>query len=59
MTNPPSQFELPVPLVYVETTVPSGMTIDEYRRSRPQRRGRRHLRQTGPRFDSDGRLLRS
>jgi hypothetical protein len=26
-------------LVYVETTIPCGMTIDEYRRSRPQRLG--------------------
>jgi len=37
-----SQFELSVPLNYVETTIPSGMTIDEYRRARPQRRSRRH-----------------
>jgi hypothetical protein len=29
-----------VPLVYVETTIPCGMTIDEYRRLRPHRSGR-------------------
>jgi hypothetical protein len=38
MTQTASQFELSVPLLYIGTTIPSGMTIDEYRRSRPQRR---------------------
>jgi hypothetical protein len=33
-----AQFELGVPLAYIETTIPSGMTIDEYRCSRPQPR---------------------
>jgi hypothetical protein len=42
MTHTTSQFELSVPLTYIETTIPSGMTIDEYRRSRPQRRSRWH-----------------
>jgi hypothetical protein len=40
MTHTTSQFELSVPLLYIETTIPSGMTIDEYRRSRPRRRSR-------------------
>jgi hypothetical protein len=40
MAHTTSHFELSVPLVYIETTIPSGMTIDEYRRSRPQRRSR-------------------
>jgi hypothetical protein len=31
------QFELPIPLDYIETTIPPGMAIAEYRRSRPQR----------------------
>jgi hypothetical protein len=42
MAHTTSQFELSVPLPYIETTIPSGMTIDEYRRSRPQRRSRWH-----------------
>ena len=42
MTHTTSQFELSVPLRYIETTIPAGMTIDEYRRSRPQRRSRWH-----------------
>jgi len=32
-----SQTELSVPLAYVETTIPAGMTIADYRRARPQR----------------------
>jgi hypothetical protein len=42
MTHTTSRFELSIPLVYIETTIPSGVTIDEYRRSRPQGRSRRH-----------------
>ena len=34
-------FHAPVPLVYVETTIPAGMTIAEYRASRPRTRRRR------------------
>ena len=33
-----TDFQLPIPLVYIETTIPPGMTIAEYRRSRPQAR---------------------
>ena len=29
-------FQLPIPFAYVETTIPPGMTIAEYRASRPQ-----------------------
>jgi hypothetical protein len=32
-----SQPELSIPLVYIETTIPAGMTIADYRRGRPQR----------------------
>lgn len=31
-----AEFQLSVPLVYVETTIPAGMTIAEYRASRPR-----------------------
>jgi hypothetical protein len=37
MTYPTSDFELDIPLAYVETTIPAGMTIGAYRRSRPAR----------------------
>ena len=33
-----TEFHLEVQLSYVETTIPPGMTIAEYRRSRPQPR---------------------
>ncbi len=38
-----NDFQLSVPLVYVETTIPAGMTIAEYRASRaqPKKRFRR------------------
>jgi hypothetical protein len=38
-----TDFTLNIPLVYVETSIPVGMTIDEYRasRRRPARRPRR------------------
>ena len=35
MTYATSDFELNVPLVYMETTIPAGMTMAEYRVSRP------------------------
>jgi hypothetical protein len=38
-------------LVYIETTIPSGMTIDTYRRSRPQRGRRQHWLRIGPRAE--------
>ncbi len=49
MTYATSDFELNVPLVYMETTIPAGMTITEYRVSRPAKlslrdRVRSHLR---------------
>ena len=49
MTYATSDFELNAPLVYMETTIPAGMTITEYRVSRPAKpslrdRVRNHLR---------------
>ena len=38
MTRTAANFELPIPFEYVESTIPPGMTIDEYRRSRPRKR---------------------
>ena len=38
-----ADFRLEVPLMYVETTIPAGMTVAEYRAQRP-RRTRRGLR---------------
>ena len=29
-------FELSIPMDYIETTIPPGMTVTDYRRSRPQ-----------------------
>jgi hypothetical protein len=40
VTPPASPFELPIPLEYVETTIPPGMTIAEHRRRRPPRPSR-------------------
>lgn len=37
MTYATTEFELDVPLVYMETTIPAGMTIAAYQRSRPAR----------------------
>jgi hypothetical protein len=31
---------IPVPFEYIETTIPAGVTIAEFRRSRPSRPGR-------------------
>ena len=42
MPSTTSQFKASVPLAYIETTIPSGTTIGEYRRLRPQRRSRWH-----------------
>ena len=41
-----TDLHISVPLVYVETAIPAGMTIAEYRASRPQapRRKRRRRR---------------
>jgi hypothetical protein len=45
MMQTTSQFKLPIQLDYVETTIPPGMAIAEYRRSRAPRRPRwRRLR---------------
>jgi hypothetical protein len=41
MTYPTTDFELEIPLVYMETTIPAGITIAAYRRSRPARAGLR------------------
>jgi len=37
MTHTTSRFELDIRLEYIETTIPPGMTMAEYRRSRPPR----------------------
>ncbi len=37
MTYSTSDFELAVPLVYMETSIPAGMTIADYRVSRPRK----------------------
>ena len=37
MTYPTSHFELDIPLAYIETSIPEGITIPDYRRSRPTR----------------------
>jgi hypothetical protein len=42
MANTASHFEASVSLAYIETTIPPGTTLGEYRRSRPQRRSRWH-----------------
>jgi hypothetical protein len=47
MTHTASGFELSVPLAYIETTIPRGVTLAQYRRSRPLRR--RHWLRVGPR----------
>jgi hypothetical protein len=49
MTYATPDFELSVPLVYMETSIPAGMTIADYRVSRPRKpslrdRVRSHLR---------------
>ena len=47
MIHGTSGFELSVPLAYIETTIPRGVTLAQYRRSRPPRR--RHWLRVGPR----------
>jgi hypothetical protein len=37
VTHRSGKLQLDVPLAYIETTIPAGMTIDAYRRSRPPR----------------------
>jgi hypothetical protein len=37
MTYPTTDFELDIPLEYIETSIPAGITIADYRRSRPAR----------------------
>ena len=37
MTTHTAGVQVEVPLVYMETTIPAGMTIADYRRSRPPR----------------------
>lgn len=37
MTYSASDFELDIPLAYIETSIPEGITIPAYRRSRPTR----------------------
>jgi hypothetical protein len=54
MTYATSDFELNVPLVYMETTIPVGMTVTEYRVSRPAKptlrdRVRSHLQMSAKR----------
>ena len=44
-----SPFEPSAHLFYVETTIPAGITIDAYRRSRPQHRGPWHRLRHRPR----------
>jgi hypothetical protein len=37
MTYPTTDFQLDIPLAYIETSIPEGITIPDYRRSRPTR----------------------
>ena len=37
MTAQTAAVKVEVPLLYMETTIPAGMTIADYRRSRPPR----------------------
>jgi hypothetical protein len=40
MTHQTTRVALDVPLVYMETSIPAGLTIGDYRRSRPRRPSR-------------------
>ncbi len=40
MTRPSDMLELEIPLVYMETSIPPGLTLSEYARSRPRRPSR-------------------
>ena len=45
MRQTTSRVELGIPLAHIDTTIPAGMTIPDYRHSRPQRTsGCRRLR---------------
>jgi hypothetical protein len=47
MTQTTSQLEHCIRLAYIETTIPAGMTIANYRRSRPRRSSWRHRLRRG------------
>ena len=40
MTGTTTEFELEIPLAYIESTIPAGQTISDYRRRRPHRPSR-------------------
>ena len=40
MTRTTTEFELEIPLAYIETTIPAGQTVSDYRRCRPRRPSR-------------------
>ena len=40
MTRTTTEFELEIPLAYIESTIPAGQTISDYRRGRPHRPSR-------------------
>jgi hypothetical protein len=40
MTRPTDKLELEIPLVYMESSIPAGITLAEYARSRPRRASR-------------------
>ena len=40
MTRTTTHFELNIPFDYVETTIPAGQTVGDYRRTRPPRPSR-------------------
>ena len=37
MTRTTTDFEMEIPLAYIESTIPAGQTISDYRRRRPDR----------------------
>jgi hypothetical protein len=37
MTRTTTDFELELPLAYMEASIPEGMTVSAYRRARPRR----------------------
>src|ERR1700741_1077213 len=49
MTRPSDTLELEIPLVYMETSIPPGLTIADYARSRSRRLGRGHRLKELPR----------
>jgi hypothetical protein len=40
VTRTTTEFELEIPLAYIESTIPAGQTISDYRRRRPDRPSR-------------------